>query len=132
MTEIFKTELIREQTTPEELEQLEKDFRRYKETGVPSDCFGRDALYDHANSLPSVLSAQFQHIHLLTAVTTQNSTTRQFNKTSDDHLVYCDGFYSDQTYLLIAILRPNAHDQSRNNSVMYNLSQMAENFREKN
>ncbi len=132
MIEVFKTDLIRLQTTPDELKQPGKDFERYKTSGIPADCFGRDAHYNHVNSLPSVLSAKLQHIHLLTPAPTQSKTTRQFNKTSDIHLVYCSGFYSDQVYLLIAILSPDAHTQSLNNNVMYNLAQMAEKFREKN
>ena len=86
MIEIFKTELIRTQATSEELEQLEKDFERYKDSGFPADYFGRDALYNHVNSLPSVLSAQLKHLHILAPASTQANTTRQFDKTSDNHL----------------------------------------------
>ncbi|VAW51425.1 hypothetical protein MNBD_GAMMA06-1195 [hydrothermal vent metagenome] len=132
MIEIFKTELIRKQATPTELEQLEKDFARYKETGIPADCFGRDVLYNHVNSLPSVLSAELKHIHLLPSAHKSVNTTRQFNKTSDNHLVYCNGYYSNEAYLLIAILAPDAHAQSRKNNVMFKLAQIAENFRENN
>ncbi len=130
MIEVFKTELIREQTTPTELEQLEKDFVRYKDAGIPADCFGRDALYNHVNSLPSVLSSELKHVHLLAPAHKQGKKVRQFDKTSDDHLVYCSGYYSDEVYLLIAILTPDAHAQSRNNNVMFKLAQIAENFRE--
>lgn len=132
MIEVFKTDLIRKQMTPTELEQLEKDFVRYKDVGIPAGCFGRDALYNHVNSLPSVLSSELKHIHILTPAHAQGSKGRQFDKTSDDHLVYCSGYYSDEVYLLIAVLKPDAHAQSRNNSVMFKLAQIAENFRENN
>ena len=46
--------------------QLAADFKRYKETGVPADHFGRDAPYNHINSLPSVRLQKLQHLHLLT------------------------------------------------------------------
>ncbi len=118
--------------TPTELGQLETDFVQYKDTGIPADHFGRDALYNHVNSLPSVLSNELKHIHLLTSVHRQGNKVRQFDKTSDDHLVYCSGFYSDEVYLFIAILKPDAHTQSRNNNVMFKLAQIAENFRESN
>ena len=132
MIEIYKTEFIKTQLSDDELKQLEEDFERYKETSIPADCFGRDAPYNHVNTLPSVLSAELQHIHLLTAEKTWPSRTRQFNKTSDNHLVYCSGYYSDQAYLLIAILAPDAHAQSRNRGVMYGLAKIAESFRNKN
>ncbi len=132
MIEIFKTDLIRKQTTPTELNQLEKDFVQYKNTGIPANCFGRDALYNHVNSLPSVLSAELKHIHILTPAHKPANAVRQFNKTSDDHLVYCNGYYSNEAYLLIGILTPDAHVQSRNNNIMFQLAQIAEKFREKN
>ncbi len=132
MIEIFKTDLIRAQMTSEELDQLGKDFAQYKESGIPADYFGRDALYNHINSSPLVRSSELQHIHILTPANAPTDRRRQFNKTSDDHLVYCNGYYSNQTYLLISLLSPDAHAQSRNNNVMYSLAQMADKFREKN
>ena len=36
------------------LTALKDDFKRYKESGVPPDNFGRDAQYNHPNSLPIV------------------------------------------------------------------------------
>ena len=132
MTEIYKTELIKTQLSDDELKQLEEDFERYKETGIPADCFGRDAPYNHVNTLPSVLSAELQHVHLLTKEKAWPNRTRQFNKTSDNHLVYCSGYYSDQVYLLIAILTPDAHAQLQNRNLMYGLAEIAESFRNEN
>ena len=132
MIEIFKTDLIRTQMTPEELGQLSKDFEQYKESCIPADYFGRDALYNHINSSPLVLSSELQHIHILTPSKALTDKRRQFNKTSDDHLVYCNGYYSNQAYLLISLLSPDAHTQSRNNHVMYSLAKVADKFREKN
>ena len=54
MIRIFKTELIRRQLDPEELKCLEDDFRHYKANGVLPDLFGRDVLYNHPHTLPSV------------------------------------------------------------------------------
>jgi len=130
--EVFKTDLIRAQMTPEELGQLSKDFEQYKESGIPADYFGRDALYNHINSSPLVLSSELQHIHILIPAKTPTDKRRQFDKTSDDHLVYCSGYYSNHAYLLISLLSPDAHSQSRNNNVMFSLAQMADKFRERN
>ena len=113
----------------EHLVQLAADFKRYKETGIPADHFGRDALYNHINSLPSVRVQELQHMHLLTQQHSKTHSLRQFNKTSDDHLVYCQGFYSNEIYLLIALLSPNAHEQARNNNIMLKMAQFSEKFR---
>ncbi len=129
MIRIFKTDLIREQMSSEHLAQLASDFKRYKETGVPAGHFGRDAPYNHVNSLPSVRLQELQHLHLLIQPQNQTQNSRQFNKTSDDHLVYCQEFYSNEVYLLIALLSPNAHEQARNNNVMLKMVQISEKFR---
>ncbi|MFM2486597.1 type II toxin-antitoxin system YafO family toxin [Celerinatantimonas yamalensis] len=55
----------------------------------------------------------------------------QYNKTSDHHLVYCQGASNLMIYLLMAILRPDAHQKSLNRNIMYNLGVMAEKFRQK-
>ena len=64
MIRIFKTDLIREQMSNEHLIQLAADFKHYKETGVPADHFGRDAPYNHINSLPSVRLQELLHLYL--------------------------------------------------------------------
>ena len=129
MIRVFATNLIRQQITDIELKQLKTDFQRYKETDSPADNFGRDALYDDSNNLPSVRLVELRHLHLLNQSENFLRYARQYDKTSDDHLVYCQGFYSDRAYLLIALLSPNAHKQARNNDAMLKLAGMAENFR---
>ena len=73
------------QMSNDHLIQLAADFKRYKEIGIPADYFGRDVLYNHSNSLPSVRRQELQHLHLLTRSHTKTSSLRQFDKTSDDH-----------------------------------------------
>ena len=131
MIRVFKTALIREQMSNEHLIQLAADFKRYKETGVPADHFGRDAPYNHINSLPSVRLQELQHMHLLTQPLSKTCSLRQFNKTSDNHLVYCQGFYSNEVYLLIALLSPDAHEQACNNTAMLKMAKISETFRNK-
>jgi len=53
---VFKTKVIREQLTENELSALIEDFRQYKLTKITPDSFGRDELYDHPNSLPIIKS----------------------------------------------------------------------------
>ncbi len=108
---------------------LKEDFKRFKETGVPASNLGRDAEYNHPNGLPIVRQERLSHIHLEEPSKPWNVRAVQFSKTSDTHLVYCQGFYDQNCYLLMAILSPNAHEQARNNSIMYNLGKMAEKFR---
>jgi len=126
---VFKSKVIREQLTEVELSPLIADFKQYKLTGVVPDTFGRDELYNHSNSLPIIKAEEVQHIHLLNEEKYWPIYAVQFNKTSDTHLVYCQGEANPGCYLLIAILSPNAHEQARNNSVMYNMGKMAEKFR---
>ena len=128
---IFKTDLIRRQLDDQELQQLEDDFYRYKDTDIPASTFGRDALYDHPHTLPSVRQAQLRHLHLISLGRTNKKNQPQYYRTSDDHLIYCEGFYNQQDYLLITILSPNAHASARKNSLMFNLAGIAENFRDK-
>ncbi len=52
-------------------------------------------------------------------------------RTSDIHLIYCQGALNDDHYCLLAILAPDAHDQERNRNIMYKLGQGAEQYRMK-
>lgn len=126
---VFKSKVIREQLSTEELSALIADFRQYKLTGVTPDTFGRDELYNHPNSLPIIKAEEVQHVHLLDGEKGWSIHSIQFYKTSDEHLVYCQGEANSDCYLLVAILSPNAHEQARNNSVMYNIGKMAKKFR---
>lgn len=114
----------------DEMEQLVKDFRLYKSDGLLPSTFGRDVLYDHLNSLNLLKVEEVRHIHLASQTTHWKPRTEQYNKTSDHHLVYCQGASTPNTYLLMALLRPDAHQQSLNRNIMYNLGVMAEKFRQ--
>ncbi|WP_394172375.1 type II toxin-antitoxin system YafO family toxin [Thalassotalea litorea] len=129
MIRVFKSALIRQQLTDDELDNLVKDFKRYKLTGVLPDLFGRDVAYDHPNTLPIITAEQVQHIHLASADSPFPIKLLQFKRTSDQHLLYCPSAIHDDTYLLMAILSPNAHKQAFDRNVMYKLGVMAEKFR---
>ncbi len=127
---VFKSDMIRQLLTADELAQLEQDFRQYKETGLAPDTFGRDELFDHPHTLPLVKSEDLRHIHLASPEQPFPLQKLQFFRTSDNHLIYCQGFLQSDHYLLITILAPDAHEQERNNEIMYRLGKIAEAFRQ--
>lgn len=115
----------------DELDDLVADFRLYKSTGVVPDNFGRDVPYDHPFTLPLVRSEEVRHIHLGNTEQPLPLNRIQFYRTSDTHLVYCQGASSNDAYLLMTILSTNGHDQAKSRDIMYRLGQMAEIFRNK-
>ena len=129
MIRVFKSDVIGQQLGKRELEQLAADFKHYKETGIPAACFGRDVPYDHPHTLSSARSEGLMHLHLAEGTQHWAGQQAQYNRTSDHHLVYCRGFYETNHFLLMSILKPDAHDQARNNSIMNNLAIMAAKFR---
>ncbi|MGB0948362.1 MAG: type II toxin-antitoxin system YafO family toxin [Pseudoalteromonas marina] len=129
MTRVFKSKQIIQTLTAQELENLVNDFKAYKSGEYTPDLFGRDVLYDHMDTPPLVKQEEVQHIHLLDKDHTYPFHAIQFSKTSDTHLVYCQGFANPNCYLLMAILSPNAHDLAKSPQVMHQLGIMAEAFR---
>jgi len=128
---IFKSKVIRDLLSETELESLVADFRLYKSTGVVPSYFGRDVPYDHPSTLPLVKSEEVQHIHFGSEEQPFPLNKIQFYRTSDVHLVYCKGASNSDTYLLMTILAPDAHDQAKSRNIMYKLANMAEQFRNK-
>jgi len=126
---VFKSTIISRQLDRRELEQLVADFKRYKETGIPAACFGRDVPYDHPHTLSSVRSEGLMHLHLAEGGRDWSNCKAQYDRTSDHHLVYCAGFYKADHFLMMTILKPDAHNKARNNSIMSNLAIMAAKFR---
>lgn len=132
MIRIFKSSVIRELLDPSDLANLVKDFKKYKAEGMQPDTFGRDALYDHPHSLPSIRQEEVRHIHLQDESAHWSVRTIQYYRTSDTHLVYCQGAMHDARFLLITLLKPDAHNQARNNNIMMAIAMQAARFREKN
>lgn len=131
MIRVFKSSAVRELLDPDDLTSLVKDFRKYKEEGMQPDTFGRDALYDHPHSLPSIRQEEVRHIHLQDGSSQWCVRTIQYYRTSDTRLVYCQGAMYDDRFLLITLLKPDAHDQARNNDIMMAVATQAARFREK-
>lgn len=131
MIRVFKSQVIAQQLNVHELNQLATDFKRYKSTGIPAIYFGRDVPYDHPHTLHGVRNERIMHLHLAEGARYWPDRQVQFGRTSDHHLVYCQGFYNADYFLLMAILRPDAHVQARNNSIMSKLATMAAKFHAK-
>ncbi len=127
---VFKHKVLIEALAKGELEALTNDFRRYKETGQKPDLFGRDEAYDHPDTLPILKSEEVKHIHLAASDAPFLSAI-QFYQTCDKHLAYCQGWEDPSCFLLIAILTPDAHKQSRNRTIMHKLGLIAEKFRQR-
>ena len=128
--QVFKSKLIREQLAAAELFALTADFKQYKQTGAVPATFGRDVAYDHPYNLPIVIQEELRHIHLLDPSAPWPIKKIQFHKTSDIHLVYCQGAINSNCFVLIAVLSPDAHNQARKNDMMYKLGKIAELFRQ--
>ena len=129
MIRVFKSSIIRQILTDEELVALIDDFKSYKLTGNAPEHFGRDVPYDHPNNLPIVLAEEVQHIHLGSEDKPLSINKIQFYQTSDVHLVYCQGALNENCYLLMAILSPDAHEQAKSREIMLKLGIMAEKFK---
>lgn len=133
MVEVYKSGLIEkqfhEQGEAEALEALILDFEDYKRTGDVPRHFGRDVPYDHPSTPPTVRFEQVKHLHLVDGANPSLHTV-QFRRTSDVHLVYCQGAMNDDCYLLITILTPDGHAKARDRNIMSNIGMIAEKFRE--
>lgn len=131
MIRVFKSLLIRDLLTNDELNDLVNDFVSYKTTGIVPDNFGRDVPYDHPHNLSIVKSEEVQHIHLGSEDNPLPLNKIQFHRTSDIHLVYCQGASNDDHYLLMTVLAPDGHEQAKSRNIMHKLGMMAELFRNK-
>ncbi len=130
MTRVFKSKVIQQQLSKEELKVLTSDFKGYKETGIVPEHFGRDVPYDHPHTIPIVKMEEVKHIHLGSEGKPLPINKIQFYRTSDIHLVYCQGALNDNCYLLMTILSPDGHEQAKSRDIMYKLGVMAEKFRQ--
>jgi mRNA interferase YafO len=128
---IFKGRILMQQLTEEQADQLVADFRNYKQHGLVPNTFGRDAAYDHPNTPPMLKAEQLRHIHLIPSNVSHKQITPQYRRTSDVHLIYCQGALDEASWCLIAILAPDAHKQALEMNIMLKLAKVAENFRSK-
>lgn len=121
---------IEKQLTEEELASLVDAFKHLK-SNHHVDIFGKDAPYDHLNTLPSVKQAELRHVHIIDVNIVWPPRKPHPKRTSDKHLVYCTGYMEKNCYLLIAVLNPEAHKKAFDRSLMLNMAKTAEIFRDK-
>jgi mRNA interferase YafO len=128
VSRIFIAENLRQILTDAERSALVADFKRYL-SGASVPNFGRDELYDHPHTPPLIRAEEVAHIHLEDSTRPWPRGWDPARRTSDAHLVYCRGVLNSDYYLLMAILRPDAHEQARHFNIMAKLGVMAETFR---
>ena len=123
---IFTSAVIRKGLGQAELQDVVAKFKGYKESGDPKAFFGRDTTFDRPQS---VVSAGMKHVHLNEG-RPWGVRVLQYGRTSDMHIVYCQGFNDSNCYLLITLLK-GAHAKYRDNLYMMGLSDVASGFRDK-
>lgn len=108
------------------IDALIRDFRRYVETGIPADYFGRDVPYVEP---AAAFKAKLMHIHLRMPGKFPERRP-QNDRTSDTALVYVRGELEENQYCLLAIFHPGAHKKARDVKVMQWLARLAQEFRD--
>ncbi|MGI9282372.1 MAG: type II toxin-antitoxin system YafO family toxin [Endozoicomonas sp.] len=99
---LFQSRLIIDTIGKAEADDLLNDFRLYKEKGVLPTTFGRDAPYDFTHHRSYL---ELQHIHVKRDGKYFPVRLVQFQRKSGHVLVYCPGFYDNNTYLLITVIK---------------------------
>ncbi|MET1257560.1 type II toxin-antitoxin system YafO family toxin [Aliikangiella maris] len=129
---IFTHEKLKRTMKDDELQVLINEFREYKTSGITNGFFGRDELYDRPSS---VKFAELMHVHTKDKTIKphiwNNIRIAQSRKTSNSALVYVSGANNKDTYLLITFFRLNAHQSANKTTLMCELADIAERFRER-
>lgn len=106
---------------------LIKAFEQYKAHHHLPAAFGRDAILERPQKAKD---EELFHLHLNLSGFPKGQ--RQYQRTSDVWLLYTRGFWNLNSYHLIAILEPDAHDQARNITLIGRFADIAEKFRANN
>lgn len=121
---------------PTVLSSLRDDFHTYIASNrltLPS-YFGRDVCYTQPYE---AYLACLMHIHIAIPPTVfptnkpQNDRKCPQDPNKDAALVYAQGLFDEDRYVLIAMLHPGAHDKASNDKIMKRLSGVAKRFRDK-
>ncbi len=111
---------------------LAADFACYKDNQATPPYFGRDGDYRRPEACRE---EEVHHLHLSESIPPTSlwgKISNPFRRTSDKHLVYCRGFYDRESYLLITVLHPDAHNKAENMDLMLDIVAIAKKFRESN
>ncbi|MGV0035869.1 MAG: type II toxin-antitoxin system YafO family toxin [Candidatus Azotimanducaceae bacterium WSBS_2022_MAG_OTU7] len=112
-----------------ELAALSADFKRYLSGAPLGSQFGRDEPYDHPHTGPTVRTEEFRHLYLADPNKPWLADIPRHRRTSDHYIVYCQGTLDEATYLLIALLNTDGHEQTKNNKIIYSISLEVEQFK---
>lgn len=124
---VFVSSEFKESFDKNKLDILVSQFREYKKTGVPHESFGRDATYDFPSE---VKQAGMWHLHIKDSSSKGwNLKKISYNKTSNTALIYCEGFFKKDHFLLLGFLE-NAHQMYKLKPLyLSELADVAESFR---
>ncbi|WP_432321444.1 type II toxin-antitoxin system YafO family toxin [Yersinia enterocolitica] len=116
-------------------QSLLDDFIIYKSTGKLPDYFGRDTVYDRPDDIQD---SGLGHIHLELgddkfkappkSANLNDQQVLQWYRTSDTALVYAKGLIDENSYSLIAVFTPPAHDKAKDYDRMRILAEYARKF----
>ena len=124
---VFLSSEFKESCPEEKVVALANAFKEYKKTGIRPADFGRDATYDFPSS---VKQAGMSHIHLKDSSSKRwTLRTIDYNKTSNTALIYCQGFFDKNKYLLLGFLERAHETYKENSSYLPQLAEIAEQFR---
>lgn len=108
---------------------LINEFKAYLSPRSHSSLFGKDVLYDHPHTPRLILQEQVRHVHLEDPGKPWLPGLPSHKRTSDHHLIYCQGAIHEDHYCLLALLSPQAHEQAKSFDRMSKLGVLAERFR---
>lgn len=116
-------------------QSLLDDFLIYKSSGKLPDYFGRDTAYDRPEDIQD---SGLWHIHLElgddkfepppASMSINDSKAAQWYRRSDTALVYAKGLIDENSYSLIAVFTPPAHNKANNYDRMRILADYARTF----
>lgn len=121
---------------PDLLNQINLDFKNYIDSDrmVLPEYFGCDVAYVKQEA---AIKQGLMHIHLaIPPVTFPKNKPKSDRKcprdpATDAALVYAQGLYDEDQYVLIAILYPGAHGKANERWIMLKLIEAAKRFRDK-
>lgn len=132
-TDLFETVLVNHPTV---LNSLCDDFRKYIESNRlnPPGYFGCDVPYVHPHE---AYTNCLMHIHIAIPPHVFSKHKPQHDRkcppgdpTKDAALVYTQGLYDEDRYVLIAMLHPGAHVKASNEKIIKYLAGVAKRFRD--
>ena len=102
MIRVFNHQLLTNEFSETEIEQIKEDFKKYKSTSAPPDYFGKDVPYEKYNERHGT---DLHHLHIRTKGRRWRLHVQQINRNSGQVLVYTKHWNNDNIYLFIAVIK---------------------------